>query len=46
VAAQHCDFVAQYQDLGVLGGIGASQERQLAQHPDQRQVGKSEGHSG
>jgi hypothetical protein len=45
-AAQHRDLVTQHEDLDVLGRVGASEERQPAQHASQHQVGESEGHSG
>jgi len=45
-AAQHGDLVPQHDDLDVLGGVGAGEQRQPAQHANEKQVGKSEGHSG
>jgi len=45
-AAQHGDFVAQREDLGVFGGVGAGKQRQPAQHANEHQVGESEGHDG
>ena len=45
-AAQHGDLVTQRQDLGVLGGVGAGEQRQPAQHANEHQVDESEGHSG
>jgi hypothetical protein len=36
--------VAQDQDLGVLGGVGAGEQRQPAQHANEHQVDESEGH--
>jgi hypothetical protein len=44
-AAQHGDLVTQHQDLDVLGGVGAGEQRQPAQHANEKQIGKSEGHS-
>jgi hypothetical protein len=46
VSAQHGDLVTQHQDLDVLGRIGASEQRQPAQHAGKRQGGESKGHSG
>ena len=36
--AQHRDFVPQHQDLRVLGGVTARQERQPAEHADHEQA--------
>jgi hypothetical protein len=44
VAAQHGDLVMQHQDLDVLGGISAGEQRQPAQHAGEHQVRESEGH--
>ena len=44
-AAQHGDLVAQREDLGVLGGVGAGEQRQPGQHANEHQVDESEGHS-
>ena len=44
-AAQYRDLVSQRQDLGVLGGVGAGEQRQPAQHANEHQVDESEGHS-
>ena len=44
-AAQHGDLVSQRQDLDVLGGVGAGEQRQPAQHANEHQVDESEGHS-
>ena len=38
-AAQHGDLVRQHEDLGVLGGVGAGEQRQPAQYANQHQVG-------
>jgi hypothetical protein len=38
------DLVAQYQDLGVLGIVGAWHKRQPAAEPDEDQVEQAEGH--
>jgi hypothetical protein len=46
VAAQHGDLVTQHQDLDVLGGVGAGEQRQPAQHAKEHQVDESEGRSG
>ena len=43
-AAQHGGFVAQRQDLGVFGGVGAGKQRQPAQHANEHQVDESEVH--
>jgi hypothetical protein len=43
-AAQHGDLVTQCQDLGVLGGVGAGEQCQPAQHANEHQVDESEGH--
>jgi hypothetical protein len=45
-AAQHRDLVPKRQDLGVLGGVGAGEQRQPAQYANEHQVDESEGHSG
>jgi hypothetical protein len=44
-AAQYRDLVPKCQDLGVLGGVGAGEQRQPAQHANEQQVDESEGHS-
>jgi hypothetical protein len=44
VSAQHGDFVTQDQDLDVLGGVGAGEQRQPAQHAGEHQVRESKGH--
>ena len=33
------------KDLGVLGGVGAGEQRQPAQHANEHQVDESKGHS-
>ena len=45
-AVQDGDLVSKREDLGVLGGIGAGEQRQPAQHANEHQVKESEGHSG
>ena len=45
VAAQHGDLMTQHQNLDVLGGIRAGEQRQPAQHAGKHQVRESEGHS-
>ena len=44
LTAQDSDLVAEYQDLRILGGIAPRQERQPAEHPDHKQVGKTDEH--
>jgi len=44
-ATQYRDLVAKRQNLGVLGGVGAGEQRQPAQHANEHQVDESEGHS-
>jgi hypothetical protein len=44
-AAQHGELVSQRQDLGVLGGVGAGEQRQPAQDANEHQVHESEGHN-
>jgi hypothetical protein len=46
VAIAGLDLVGQHQDLGVLGGVRAGEQRQPAQHANEHQVDESEGHSG
>jgi hypothetical protein len=46
VSAQHGDLVTQDKDLAVLGGVGAGEKRQPAQHAGEQQVRESEGHGG
>ena len=43
--AQHGDLVAKHQNLDVLGCVGASEQRQPAQHAGEHQVRETEGHS-
>jgi hypothetical protein len=38
--------VTEHQDLNVLGCIGAGEQRQPTEHPDEQQVGESESRSG
>ena len=45
VSAQHGHFVTQDQDLDVLSGVGAGEQRQPAQHAGEHQVRESESHS-
>jgi hypothetical protein len=42
--AQRRDFVPQHQDLRVLGGVAARQERQSAEHADHEQVDEADEH--
>jgi hypothetical protein len=44
VSAQHGDLVTEQQDLDVLGCLGASEQRQPAQHAGEHQVRESQGH--
>ena len=46
VSAQHGDLVAEQQDLGVLGCVGAGEQRQPGQHAGEHQVRESKGHGG
>jgi len=41
---QDRDLMPQDQDLRVLGGVAADQERQPAEHPDHEQVDKTDQH--
>jgi hypothetical protein len=41
---EHGDLVPQRQDLHVLGGVGAGEQRQPARHANQHQMDESEGH--
>ena len=43
-AAQHNDFIPPRQNLGVLRGVGAGEQRQPAQHANERQVREWQGH--
>jgi hypothetical protein len=43
-AAQYGDFVPQREDLGVLRGVGAGEQRHPVQHAYEQQVDESEGH--
>ena len=45
-AAQHRDLVTQHKDLDVLGGVGAGEERQPAEHANERLANESKGHTG
>jgi hypothetical protein len=44
VRAQHGDLVPQRQNLDVLRGVGAGEQRQPAQHANEHQVRESQGH--
>ena len=44
-AAQDGDLVTQRQNLDVLGGVGAGEQRQPAQYANEHQVGESKGHN-
>jgi hypothetical protein len=44
LTTQHRDLMPQNQDLRVLGGVAASQERQPAGHPDHEQVDETDQH--
>ena len=44
-AAEHGDLVTQHKDFDVLGGVGAGEQRQPAQHASEDQVGESERHN-
>lgn len=39
-----CDLVPQDQDLRVLGGVAAGQQRQPAEHPDHEDIDKADEH--
>jgi hypothetical protein len=41
---QHRDLMPQYEDLRVLRGIAARQQRQPAEHPDHEQVNETAQH--
>ena len=41
LALEHGDLVAQDQDLGVLGPVGAGEQGEPAEHAEHRQVGES-----
>jgi len=41
---QHRDLEPQHQDLRVLGGVTARQERQPAEHADHEQVDEADKH--
>jgi hypothetical protein len=43
-AAQDRDFVSQYQDLHVLGGVASGEEHQPAEQPDHEQIDDAEEH--
>ena len=45
VSAQYGDLVAEHQDLDILGGVGAGEQRQPAQDAGEHQVREAEGHS-
>jgi hypothetical protein len=38
---EHGDLVTQDEDLGVLGAVGAGEEGEPAEYPENRQVGES-----
>jgi hypothetical protein len=38
---EHCDLMAQDQDLCALGPVGTSQQSEPAEHAQQREIGKS-----
>ena len=44
VAAQNRDFMPQYQDLHVLGGVASGEEHQPAEQPDHEQIDEAEEH--
>jgi hypothetical protein len=44
-AAQDGDLVTQRQNLDVVGGVGAGEQRQPAQYANEHQVGESKGHN-
>jgi hypothetical protein len=44
LAAKDGEFVAQDEDLGVLGGARSGEEREPAEHSEQRQLGQTERH--
>jgi hypothetical protein len=46
LAAKDGEFVAQGEDLDVLGGVGSGQEREPAEHTEQHQVDQRERHDG
>ena len=41
LALEHDHLLAQYQDLGVLGTVGAGEQGKPAEHAQHRQVGES-----
>ena len=43
-AAQDRDFMPQYQDLYVLGGVAPGEEHQPAEQPDHEQIDEAEEH--
>jgi hypothetical protein len=44
LAAQDRDLVPQHQDLKILGGVAAGEQRQPAEQPDHEQVGEAGEH--
>ena len=44
VSTQHGDLIAEHQDFDVLGCLGSGEQRQPAQHADEREVCESKGH--
>ncbi len=45
LAAQDCDLVPQYQDLHVLGGVAAGEQRHPAEQPDHEEVEEANEHN-
>jgi hypothetical protein len=41
LALQHGDLVAQDEDLGVPGAVGASEQGEPAEHAEHRQLGET-----
>jgi len=41
LALEHCDLVAQQEDLGVLGAVGPGEQGEPAEYPEHRHVGES-----
>jgi hypothetical protein len=44
LAAQDRDLVPQHQDLNILGGVAAGEQRQPAEQPDHEQIGEAGDH--
>jgi hypothetical protein len=44
LAAQDHDLVPQHQDLNILGGVAAGEQRQPAEQPDHEQIGEAGEH--